>query len=139
VSYVITDTDRAWAETVLVDECSVLTDADAAPTWSDELGRNVYGGDVTFWSGKCSVNFGTSLASRPIAEGGDTVMLDQWVVRVPIDAEGIRSGMAVVVTAVHPGGDQDLLGRAFTVRRVGARSNAVLRRLYCDVRAQTSE
>jgi hypothetical protein len=134
----LSELDRAWAGDTLKDSCTIVTDAAGPPTFDEGLGRSVYPADQVLWTGveNCSVSYNVS--DRPIEEGDDPKMLGRWVVRVPLEATGITSGCVVRIDAVRPGGDPDLVGKRFTVRRVGMRSSAILRRLFCDAKESTS-
>jgi hypothetical protein len=136
VSVVNFDAERDWADEVLLDDCTILRSGGTEPVFDEGLGRSVPAASVTVWSGRCSVSY--SISDRRIEQGGAAEMLGQWVVRVPIEVTEVVSGDIVRIDAVRPGGDGSLPGKRFVVRRVGARSAAVLRRLFCDVTEQTS-
>lgn len=132
----VTELDRDWAAKTLVDGCTIYRESDTAPTWSEALGRTVYGTDDVVYQGPCSVSFGVS--DRRVTEGSDPTVLAEWVVRVPLDALGIASGDVVHIDSVHPGGDGALAGQDLTVRRVGMRTSAALRRLFCEIQTRTA-
>jgi hypothetical protein len=138
VSVVNFDADRGWADEVLLDDCTILRSGGSEPVFDEGLGRSVPAGSVTVWSGRCSVSLGFSGGDRRVEQGGAAEMLVQWIVRVPIEVTDVVSGDIVRIDAVRPGGDGSLPGRRFVVRRVGARSAAVLRRLYADALEQTT-
>jgi hypothetical protein len=95
-----------------------------------------YGADTLVYTGSCSVSMAVS--DRRVIEGADPRVLGEWVVRIPVVVTDVRSGDTVKVVSVKAGGDPGLVDRVFTVRRVGARSSAILRRLFCDVREATT-
>lgn len=131
-----TEMDREWADATLLDSCTAYRESTAEPTWDDDTGRAVYSDDTVAYQGPCSVSYGVS--DRRVTEGANPQVLGEWVIRVPIAVTSITSGCVVVVDAIHAGGDPGLAGRSFTVRRVGARSSAVLRRLFADEMVRTS-
>jgi hypothetical protein len=130
------DMEREFFERVLADECVGYADAAGEATWDEETGTSVYESDTVIYEGPCSVF--QSISDRRIEEGGNPSVLGEWVVRVPVSAEGFASGSTVEITSIREGGDPELVGKVFVVRRVGVRSEAILRRLFCDVREPTA-
>jgi uncharacterized protein DUF6093 len=128
--------DREWASAeVLVDHCTIYgDDAGADPVFDEDLGHVVYPADDVVWQGDCAVSANLGLAAGMTIVSDDPQAVSTHVVRVPLDALGLKVGQVVVIDALHAGGDKELLGLHLTIDSVGMRSHAVVRRLRCTER-----
>jgi hypothetical protein len=124
---------------VLVDGCTIYSDeVTGEPEWDDDLGRVVYPEDDVVWQGECAVSANLGLAAGTDLRADDPQSVATYAVRVPLSARGIEIGHVVVIDAVAPNGDRDMIGLALTVDAVGVRSHGVVRRLRCSLRKSRS-
>jgi hypothetical protein len=132
--------DREWAEAeVLVDSCTIYgDDAGGDPVFDEDLGQVVYPADDVVWQGDCSVSANLGLAAGMVIVADDPQAVSTHVVRVPLDAVGLKIGQVVEIDHIHAGGDRELLGLRLTIDSIGMRSHAVVRRLRCTERTSVA-
>lgn len=121
----ILNSGRAAAEARMSDTCTVTRVTSrrlsSAGAFTDTT--------ETIYSGKCRVAVPDVTASMPEA-GGQQVVVQQFVVSVPISVTTVKPGDVVTVTAAPY--DEALVNKTLRVRDVPYGSQLTARRLPCE-------
>jgi hypothetical protein len=123
----ILDRGRAAAVRAMVDACVIRRRSD---TTTDPLTGVPTPAYATLYTGQCRVQQNGATASRQDV-GGDSVLLQPFVLSVPISVTGIEPGDEATMTTSR---DPDLVGRVFIVRAVTHKTNLTARRLGVEER-----
>lgn len=119
---------RVKAEEGMVDTCTIrrptgeATDPDSGEVVKTYVNPDPYTGQ------KCRVQ--QNLAQAEQHDVGENYELKlRLSVQLPMAVVGLRVGDEITITAVGPGRDPDLLGRAFLVRELFHKTDATARRV----------
>lgn len=124
----ILDRGRGAAERAMADTC-VIRRPSGSGTTNPVTGvpSQTY---TTLYTGSCRMQQ-SSPGGQRVDVGEDSVLLQPFVLSVPIAVTGIRPGdQATVTTSLDP----DLVGRVFLVKAVTHKTNATARRLGVEER-----
>ena len=123
----ILDRGRAAAERAMADTCVIRRRTD---TTTDDFSGVATPTYATLYTGKCRMQQNTPSAQQ-LDVGEDRVLLQPFVLSVPISVTGIQPGDQATVTASL---DPDLVGRVFLVKAVAHKTNLTARRLGVEER-----
>ena len=115
---------RAEAEALMASTCTI--GAPGEPVTDSETGEVTFPLDVAY-EGKCRVRPATLQAqSRNL--GGAEAFVSDVMLSVPVNAEGIRKGMRVVIDSSP---DADAVGLLLEIQDVGRGDSLSARRMWC--------
>lgn len=111
------------------DEVEIIRPASGGSVFDPTTGEYTEPADADVYSGKCRVQIGDGLTAQDAEAGGQVLTVQRLMLQIPVSVVGVHIGDVATITAVHPDGDPDLVGRVFRIDSTFAKSQATARRL----------
>jgi len=121
---------QAAAERMMTDTCTIRREAGET---TDDFSGTITPAYTVLYTGKCRLQqspASPNSASR-LDAGEDSVLLQPFVLSVPITVTGIQPGDEAIYSASQ---DPDLPGRLFLVKAISRKTNLTARRLGVEER-----